>query len=493
MTTPHDVYNFCKLAAVLLIIHIVKTSTVLCTGYSSNGAIYFLGFLPHFSVSPSLIMTTTESTPVYYHIKAPGIDFCRNGIIFPNTQNIVDLPVNLTGRSHTFPDNVRDKIPKGIHIKTSSDKVTVIGQSNAQDTIDTFLAVPLRKLCLSEYVYYPFSVATQARADGSIAIVGTEDMTKVTINVPFNAKVSKNSKTGWKKHRSGTYMINKLQTIYVSTYLKDLTGTKIIADKPLSVISGHECAFLPYGTWACDHLVEQVLPTALWGTKYYVAPLASRKSYTLKIIAAQNDTNLQLVCNGTQRNFKIDEGKILQQVYSNQEYCAIHSDKKISVVQLSHGAREDNAGDPMMTLIPAVNDFSSKIVSSTNHNITYPYYAQFINVIVMAEYFQPSQIYLKTSSINKSLESYNWVPITVDNTTEAYAAQVYLKATDEVFQITHFNTSALMSAIIYGFLIDPYHLQTRGGYGHPAGLNFVKGKFVSILLIISYVIEKISH
>ena len=178
MATPHDVYNFCKLVAVLLIIPVVKTSTVFYTGYSSNGAEYFLGFLPHFSVSPSLIMTTTESTPVYYHIEAPGIDFCRNGIIIPNTQNIVDLPKNLTGRSHTFPDSVRDKIPKAIHLKTSSDKVTVIGQSNAQKTIDTFLAVPLRNLCLSEYVYYPFSVATRAKADASIAIIGTEDMTK---------------------------------------------------------------------------------------------------------------------------------------------------------------------------------------------------------------------------------------------------------------------------------------------------------------------------
>ena len=433
-------------------------------------------------------MTTTESTPVYYQIEAPGIDFCRNGTIIPNIQNNIRLTANLTGRSHTFTHSVHDKIPKGIYLKTSSDKVTVIGQSNAQFSLDTFLAVPLRKLCLSEYVYYPFSVATQVHADGSMAIVGTEDRTKVTIITPVNSKVSTSSTTGWKKQLSRkeyTYIINKLQTVYVYTYLKDLTGTKIVADKPLSVISGHECAFVPYLTWACDHLVEQVLPTALWGTKYYVAPLASRKSYTLKIIAAQNRTKLQLVCNGTQRNFKIDEGKILQQVYSNQEYCAVHSNKKISVVQLSHGFEEDYAGDPMMTLIPAVNDFSSKIVSSTNHNITYPYYAQFINVIVMAEYFQPSQIYLKTSSINKSLESYNWVPITVDNTTEAYAAQVYLEATDEVFQITHFNTSALMSAIIYGFLINPFHLHpnSRGGYGHPAGLNFVKkilGKFVSI-------------
>ena len=403
---------------------------------------------------------------MYYHIEAPGIGFYRNRTIIPNAQNIVDLPVNLIGRSHTFPDNVHDKIPKCILLKTSSNKVTVIGQSNAQDTIDTFLAVPLRNLCLSEYVYYPFSVATRAKADASIAIIGTEDATKVTIIIPVKAKISTNDTTGWKKQQSGrshTYIISKMQTVYVSAYLKDLTGTKIVADKPLSVISGHECAFVPRHTMACDHLVEQVLPTALWDTKYYVAPLASRKSYTLKIIADHNNTMLQLVCNGTQTNLKVDEGEIFQRIYRNQEYCAIHSNKKISVVQLSHGNEEDNAGDPMMTLIPAVNDFSSKIVSSTNHIISHSNYTQFINIIVMAEYFQPSQIYMKVGRIHKTLESYNWVPITVDNIIEAYAAHVYLEATDEVFQITHFNTSALMSAIIYGFTFDQYNFQVVMG------------------------------
>ena len=230
----------------LLIIYIVKI-LILYTGYSSNGAEYFLGFIPNYSVSPSLIMTTTESTPVYYHIEAPGIDFCRNGIIIPNTQNIVDLPKNLTGRSHTFPDSVRDKIPKAIHLKTSSDKVTVIGQSNAQKTIDTFLAVPLRNLCLSEYVYYPFSVATPYRADGSIAIIATEDNTKVTIaNIPVFWSFSRSSTTGWTRQypwTKHTYIINKLQTVYVYTYFKDLTGIKIVADKPV-VMNVHPCHFL---------------------------------------------------------------------------------------------------------------------------------------------------------------------------------------------------------------------------------------------------------
>ena len=97
-------------------------------GNSIKGAEYFLGYVPHFYLPPSIIITTTESKPVYYRIEAPGIDYCFNGTIIPNAQNVVILPTNLIGKSHTFPSEDLDKIPKGIYIKTSSDDLTIIGQ-----------------------------------------------------------------------------------------------------------------------------------------------------------------------------------------------------------------------------------------------------------------------------------------------------------------------------------------------------------------------------
>ena len=424
-------------------------------------------------------MTTTESTPVYYRIEAPGVDYCFNGTIIPNIQNVVDLPKNLTGKSNTFPEENSDGIPKGIYLKTSSDEVTVVGQSGGHNTIDTFLAVPIKNLCLNEYVYYPFSVAAYVRADASFAIVGTEDETTMTITVSVKSKICFNSTSDWEKlgaRKKHSYVINRLQTVYVSAYLIDLTGSKITADKPLSVISGHECAFVPKFTSACDHLVEQVLPTALWGTTYYIAPLAIRRSYTLKIVAAYNYTKLQVVCNGTETNFVIDDGEYVKQVYRNQEYCAVYSNKKISVVQLSHGTSEDNVGDPMMTLVPAVNDYSNKIISSTSHDVTFTGHNQFLNIIVMPEYYQPNLINVNAGSMNVTLESYNWVPIVVSNTTKAYASQIYLNFSEGIFQVTHFNNSALMSAVHYGFLIneDDQHANSRAGYGHPAGLNILR-------------------
>ncbi len=51
----------------------------------------------------------------------------------------------------------------------------------------------------------------------------------------------------------------------------DLTGTRVSADQPVAVFSGHACSFVPYNKWACDHLEEQMTPLDTWGQKILVA------------------------------------------------------------------------------------------------------------------------------------------------------------------------------------------------------------------------------
>jgi hypothetical protein len=45
----------------------------------------------------------------------------------------------------------------------------------------------------------------------------------------------------------------------------DLTGTRIVGDKPFALFGGHDCANVPYDKRACDHLEEQMIPLTAWG------------------------------------------------------------------------------------------------------------------------------------------------------------------------------------------------------------------------------------
>ncbi len=48
----------------------------------------------------------------------------------------------------------------------------------------------------------------------------------------------------------------------------DLSGTRIQSDQLVTVFGGHECANVPLGINACDHLEQQLVPVDAWGKRY---------------------------------------------------------------------------------------------------------------------------------------------------------------------------------------------------------------------------------
>lgn len=64
--------------------------------------------------------------------------------------------------------------------------------------------------------------------------------------------------------------------IEIRTYCRvgadyDLTGSEVHASGKVAVISGHNCGFVPYQRWACDHHEEALFPLQAWGKDYTVA------------------------------------------------------------------------------------------------------------------------------------------------------------------------------------------------------------------------------
>ena len=426
---------------------------------------YYLGFFENVNGEISLLIKTSDIQPVEYSVEVPGVGYYHNGAISAGDEVTLNLSSSVIVSSNSDQD-------KGIYLTASSDKITVIGQYLGNSlTSDSYFALPIVRLDSAKYVYYGISVPRtdvhSSPYDSSILIVGTENNTllKLTTTQSVDAAVG-NTVTRLIPGREYSFVINRLQTFYIGS-LEDLSGTKIVTDRPVSVFSGHQCANVPWNVAACSHLIEQILPTELWGNVHYAAPFVDKRSYTVKVLAAYNNTVVNIYCNNMMESHVINKGEFVNRTSQLQEYCAIYSSKEVMVAQFSHGGAEDSGGygDPMMILLPATNQYLHEFVLSTIRN-SFRDYRHFINIIVMEQYYQPNVIYLISGGVNRSLDTQQWVPIQVNSTIKAYATQIDIS--EGATQIFHTDASAQLMTIAYGFT-------RHDGYGHIGGIDISEG------------------
>ena len=396
---------------------------------------------------PSLYLTNTGSQSMSYTIEALAVGYYSSGTISGAGSKVVNLPLVLITGSY------RDQ-NKGIYLQTNSTNVTVIGQNlySYSRGGDTFLALPTEKVCCTDYVYYGISV-TSGIGDSVVLIVGTENDTVMNLTVTQSVIIKVNDTFFSHRGTEYSFIVNRLQTVYIRSS-RDLTGTRIVTNKPVSVFSGHECGYVPSSSYGnCEHLIEQIPPTTYWGKTYYTAPLLRRSDYTIRVLAAYNSTEVITDCNYIKNFYTINAGDSF--TVTHQSYCAIHSNKEILVAQYSHGYYYDRrTGDPMMMLVPATVHYSNEINLSTSSSSGYNNY---INIIVLKEYYQPSMMYWITGGVKRSLKSQLWNAIKFNQITEAYYTQ--LSVSNGTVSIAHHATDALISGVVYG-------VGYRNSYGH---------------------------
>ena len=423
---------------------------------------------------------TTEKKPVFYLIDSPWVGFYRNGILTSDYAVIVDLPNDLTVSS--FYDQ-----SKGIYIKTTSSRVTV--QGNPQNSCDyyyycyrsyhswrhvqTFSVIPVTSLCSSEYIYYAVSVNSYSSYyNSSILVVGTEDntLTKLTVTQPVTISVC-NAITHLIPYREYSFVINRLQTVYIESP-NDLTGSKIVTNKEISMFSGHQLGYILHTE--ASYLVNQIPPTMLWGKVYYVMPIKDVPAgYALKIFAP-NKCLIQISCNSSSPNLTfLNDQEFIVKSFVNNEFCTILSNSSILVVQFSLGIHRDGySGDLLMTLVPSTKLYNNIFTFLDADNNYYPIYMyHYINIIVMAEFYQPEKIYLIAGEDSISLDTQEWIPITNNHAIEAYGTQI--NETYGQVEIYHTNESALMTVTLYGFT-------SLGSFGTPIYGHLNKGIYVAM-------------
>ncbi len=119
---------------------------------------------------------------------------------------------------------------------------------------------------------------------GALVVVATAADTNVTVDLPPGGAIAAPDVPIRQVERRVTARLGAHDVMILHSGSQgiggdvqpDLSGAAITASAPIAVFSSHECTYYPQDVEACDHLEDQLLPTARWGRTFALAPHATR-------------------------------------------------------------------------------------------------------------------------------------------------------------------------------------------------------------------------
>ena len=394
---------------------------------------FFLGFTDNlFPNTLLLFVTTTEPNPVAFTVETL-MGFSFTGVATNNVTTRVTLPSDI----RVFSESITER-NKGIRVKAEEERrIVVYGLNFNLFSSDAFLALPCDQLPVAEYEYYAISYGI---GRSWVLLVGCSDDTTVTTP-------------------SSTLTLNQQET-YLIESSEDITGTRIVSDKPISLFPGHQCTNVPRRFGACDHLTEQVPPTAIWGQSFLAASFLGRQSGEIfRILASTDATTVIVNCTTFAQplSFLLNSTGSWEEVFVVADsFCSIESNNPILVMEFGLGIALDGVGDPFMTMIPPIEQNSNNYVFSVLPEFS----TNFITVFVAPAFFQPDRIFVDSVSLQNS----SWTEVYCTSGICGYITRVPLLPGEH--RLYHQDADARVGLIAYGF-------NRANSYGYPGGLQLV--------------------
>lgn len=329
----------------------------------------------------------------------------RSGII---TSNLVTAgkQTNITIDRNHFVYNAMDR-DKGLIISTESfSKISVYVVISHVDGFSAgiYQSFPAWGYPVNSYMYYAVTL-NNTNTLKYLLIVSNNDNTVITVTPTVDIVIPQDlSPTGTDiVVKVGTFMtlrLQYLQTLLIDSY-EDLSGTKVEANKPIVILSGHTCVRgTSYQLWSCNTVYSQVPPVASWGISFLATSFTAESAgYVLKLINSYNDTSINVTCqsNLTHNVKSLAEGSIESQLIPGANICYIRSNKPILVTQFAIQKQlypnitnlETNI-DVAMLILPSIHQYSTNVAI---HSITTRYSANLMNVVAVSRTaFNPDDI-----------------------------------------------------------------------------------------------------
>jgi uncharacterized repeat protein (TIGR01451 family) len=352
-----------SLVILILLFMILIAATPVARAADSSGTDYWVTFPRSMPPDGHLYLSISSPTATSGLVSNASLGINIPFAVAAGTPTLVEIPF-------VAQLDVIDAVEnKGLHV-TSLAPVVIYGTNQRNFSSDGYLALPTDAIG-TDYVVMAW--ASGSGVGSELAIVGTQNGTNVTITPKAVAG----------PHTAGVPFVIALgqgQTYFLAAGDDhDLTGTTVVADKPISLFGGHSCGLAPTGFYDfCDHMVEQMFPTSAWGTNFLTVPLATRTGGdVVRMISSQDDTSISV--NGVVVKADLDLGSAFE--ISLSSAARISATKPICVAQVAKGSKFDdnpNADPFEMLIVPTSRMQSSYLVATSANALPINY----LNVVV---------------------------------------------------------------------------------------------------------------
>ena len=446
-------------------------------------------------INPELLVTTSESDPVKFWVawdkKLPPNPTSSNTTHIVSHGGVVSISIPLLVTINSGSPQTPDI---GIQLRTQNGrKITVVVVNEQQASTDAFLAFPKIETKSKTYEYFALSV-TRGPTTGTksfFGLVTIEPQTTCTITTVVATRTGRlitNPRTGTTfalatniapGHDHTVTAPNEATSIAgVPQSTGDMSGTRVVCDKPVSFITGHQCGFLPSDKTACDHMVEQVPPTETWGFKFFLVPLSTRNEDGYRILSSMAGTECGLTCIDSSLSQTIilaNPGSFVQRILTNA-FCCVECNRPVLIFQYSLGHSNDwnSRSDPFIVMIPPVGQYSndydliffeSKALDTRGRPVVFE---AWINIAIPVDY-EPSDLRLDNSSLKIDFKD-----ITCSSGEVCGRVAQYLPTSRTgAHKLVHTDPNAKFMATVYGW-------ERENSYGYIGGMNFesIAGKYV---------------
>lgn len=278
--------------------------------------------------------------------------------------------------------------------------IIAYGVTRYQYTSDGFLAVPTHALS-KQYMISAYRETANFQSQSLTPyadVIGVFDKTKVSFHFGGNnnSRIRTPDDKRWRPYDILRADLNRGDFWLLASEgpQSDIGGSFVSANKPIAVLSGSHCAYIPTTFAACDFIIEQELPTIAWGKKYHVSNITDRKKASIIRMFAK-EPNTRFIRNGgneigfLSQNWGIEgEGWLETRADPDTNRpVVISSDKAINVVQYNTGMQDDNVpSDPFQLMLTPEEQFQNEIIFNTpGIRGGYGFRSNYINIVYKSD------------------------------------------------------------------------------------------------------------